>query len=123
MTAQPQLDEQTIQGLRQLDPTGQHGLLARVLRTFEGALRRQMAQMAEARDRGDAAGVAFVAHTIKSSAASVGALALSAGCQQTERRIRDGQDVDLAQEVENLLTQAEGALQAVGAMLQNNASR
>ncbi len=123
MTAPPILDEQTIQGLRQLDPSGQHGLLARVLRTFEGALRRQMAQMAEARDRGDAAGVAFVAHTIKSAAASVGALALSGSCQQTERRIRDGALLDLGAEVENLLTLAEAALQAVEAMLQTTSPR
>ena len=121
MNAKPTLDEQTLQNLRQLDPSGQHGLLERVLGTFDVALRRQMAQMAEARDRGDAAGVAFVAHTVKSSAASVGVLALSAQCLETERRLREGPPADLHAEVENLLTQAEGALQAVEAML--NASR
>lgn len=118
MTAQPTLDEQTIQGLRQLDPSGQHGLLGRVLRAYQTALRRQVVEMAQARDLGDAAQVAFVAHTIKSASASVGALALSAACQQTERRIRDGAGLDLGAEVENLLTLAEGALRAVEAMLQ-----
>ncbi len=123
MTAKPILDEQTLQNLRQLDPSGQHGLLVRVLSTFDAALRRQMAQMAEARDRGDAAGVAFVAHTVKSSAASVGALALSAQCLETERRLREGAAADLGAEVENLLTQAEGALQAVEAMLKPSSPR
>jgi len=117
MTPKPIFDAHKLQELRQLDPEGKHGLLTRVLQTFESALARQMAQAAEARDRGDAGGVAFVAHTVKSSAGSVGAAALAHECIELERRLRDGTAADLATEVENLLTQAGLALDAVGAML------
>ena len=40
--------------LQALDPDGRHGVVARVLATFESSLLRQMAQLDEARERGDA---------------------------------------------------------------------
>jgi HPt (histidine-containing phosphotransfer) domain-containing protein len=54
---------------------------------------------------------------LKSSSASVGALAFAARCAEIERAVRDGAPIDLSAEVENLLTEGEHALAAVRAIL------
>jgi histidine phosphotransfer protein HptB len=66
---------------------------------------------------GSGAVVAGVAHTLKSSSASVGALALSATCADTEARLRLNPNAELTPEITSLLAQAEVALSAVRAML------
>jgi HPt (histidine-containing phosphotransfer) domain-containing protein len=111
------LDEQALARLRELDPDGRHGVLLRVMRTFESSLLRLLAQAVEARDRGDIAGLGSIAHTLKSSSASVGALALSAGCAEIEKAVRAGETADIGPRVENLLSEGERALVAVRAML------
>lgn len=113
----PPLDAQALQRLRELDPDGRHGVVQRVLQTFDASMERQMQLAAEARDRGDAAAVGAIAHMLKSSSASVGALAFSARCAQIERAVRGGTVVDLAVEVENLLTEGARARAAVRAIL------
>ena len=113
----PQLDAAAIARLRELDPDGKHGVLVRVLQAFETSLQRQMQLAREARGRDDAAALGGIAHLLKSSSQSVGALALAARCVEIERALRAGQAVDVPREVENLLTEAERALTAVRAML------
>lgn len=112
-----QLDEQALARLRELDPEGRHGVVLRVLGAFETSLLRMLPQLVAARERGDAAAVGMVAHTLKSSSASVGALSLSACCAEIERAVRVGEAADLASQVENLLSEGERALGAVRAML------
>lgn len=112
-----QLDEQALGRLRELDPDGRHGVLLRVMRTYELSLLRLLAQAMEARDRGDIAAIGSIAHTLKSSSASVGALALSACCADIERTVRGGDTADIVPQVENLLSEGERALVAVRAML------
>ena len=58
-----------------------------------------------------------LAHTLKSSSASVGALALAAACAQVESRMREGRTTNLRDDVDLLLDQGKVALAAVGAML------
>jgi len=111
------LDALALERLRELDPDGSRGVVARVFETYQKSLQRQLGAAASARDRGDAAAVADIAHMLKSSSASVGALVFAACCVDLERAIRSGAAVDLAAEVENLLTEGERALQAVRAML------
>jgi HPt (histidine-containing phosphotransfer) domain-containing protein len=84
------LDAESLQRLRELDPTGATGLLPRVLQAYQSSAARLLAQLDEARGRGDLQGVRHVAHTLKSSSASIGALQLSALCAEAERRARDG---------------------------------
>jgi len=115
---EPQLDALAVARLRELDPDGRHGVLQRVLQAFETSLQRQMQLAREARGRDDAAALGGIAHLLKSSSQSVGALALAACCVEIERAVRAGRPVDVSHEVENLLTQAERALVAVRAMLQ-----
>lgn len=90
------LDAPSLDRLRELDPKGTNGLIVRVLKAFEGSLQRLLAQLQDARRQGDHAAIRHVAHTLKSSSASVGALELSRLCADIERRIRqdDTQDLD-----------------------------
>ena len=84
------LDARALQQLRLLDPQGKAGLLERVLRTFDQALSRQLDQIEAARATDDRATIGLVTHTLKSSSASVGALALSALCAEAEALARQG---------------------------------
>ncbi len=116
-TSTAALDEVALGRLRELDPDGRHGVLRRVLSAFETSLMRMLVQLTAERENGDAGVVATVAHTLKSSSASVGALDLSKACADVERRLRAQQPGDLQADVETLLTAGEAALVAVRAML------
>jgi HPt (histidine-containing phosphotransfer) domain-containing protein len=111
------LDAAALARLRELDPDGRQGLLARVLAAYESSLRGMIDQLHAALDAGDAGAVAGLAHKLKSSSASVGALALAASCADVERRLRGGVPGDLAADVARLRADGEAALRAVGAML------
>jgi len=84
------LDQDALNRLRELDPDGKSGLLRRVLATYVQSLGRLLDQLAVARAASDLQGLRHVAHTLKSSSASVGALQLSALCADIERRVREG---------------------------------
>jgi HPt (histidine-containing phosphotransfer) domain-containing protein len=84
------LDAQSLAALHQLDPTGASRLMPRVMTTYRSSLARLLGQLTVARERNDAASLRLVTHTLKSSSASVGALALSALCATTEQAVRDG---------------------------------
>jgi len=111
------LDATALARLRELDPDGRHGVVARVLEAFETSLGRLLGQLRAELNAGDPAVVAGIAHTLKSSSASVGALALSARCTEIERRLREKADGDLRADVQRLLAEGEAALSAVGSML------
>lgn len=85
------LDAQALANLRQLDPSGANRLLPRVLTTYRASLARLMSQMSDARGQSDVAKQRLAVHTLKSSSASVGALALSALCGDAEKALRDGE--------------------------------
>ncbi len=84
----PVLDEGALQRLRELDPGGRNRLLERVLRAFEASALRLAPQLAEAHQRDDVQGIGHVAHTLKSSSASIGALRLSRLCAEIEALVR-----------------------------------
>lgn len=113
------LDAQALNRLRELDPDGRHGVVHRVLTAFEGSLAR-MCTVLEAQASANAADegvVNGIAHTLKSSSASVGALALARACAEVEHRLRQSPGRELAPEIELLLAEAGAALSAVRAML------
>ena len=104
--------------LRQLDPGNRRGMVQRVFSTFEASLLRVMAQLPAALAVGDAQAVMAMAHTLKSSSASVGALALAAACADVEQRLRSGGPGDLPSDIDRLSRECAAALTAVRAMLQ-----
>lgn len=115
----PGLDPQALARLRELDPDGRQGVVPRVLAAFETSLARMLTQLQVERDEPDAAVVASVAHMLKSSSASVGALALASTCADVERRIRQGDLSSLQRDIGRLIADGEDALVAVGAILRS----
>lgn len=113
------LDAAAIARLRELDPGGQHGVVERVLTAYDTSLRRLLAQVEAG--RGQAATVAGVAHTLKSSSASVGALRLATACAEIEQRLRGGNQAGLHDDVEQLLREGRAALSAVAEALRSQA--
>ena len=89
-SAQTLLDAAALANLAQLDPTGATKLVQRVLNTYRSSMARLLAQLAQARAQPDPATMRLVAHTLKSSSASVGALALAALCGEAEAALREG---------------------------------
>ncbi len=85
------LDAAALERLRELDPHGERGLLERVLNAFRSSSARLLPQLHAAQQQRDAAGVRHVAHTLKSSAATIGAIKLSTLCAEIESMIRLGQ--------------------------------
>lgn len=113
----PVLDAAALDQLRQLDPTGGSGFVARVLGTYERSLARHLA---EARQAGDAAQwdkLGRAAHTLKSASASVGALVFSSLCAELETLIRQHETARLAPVLERFFAEAERVRAAVQAEL------
>lgn len=107
------LDEKALARLQELDPSGGSGLVARVLATYAQSLQRQLVILHTARRDADAQGQRHVAHTLKSSSASVGALKLSALCADIEHKLRDGLTTGLDGQLEELTIEAERVLAAL----------
>ncbi len=100
------LDAVALDRLRQLDPDNRTGLVKRVLQTYSQSLDRLLVQWQAARAAGDANALRALAHTLKSSSASVGALALSALCADVETRLRDGRRDGLEAQLDALADEA-----------------
>jgi HPt (histidine-containing phosphotransfer) domain-containing protein len=88
--SKPVLDAACMAELRALDPDGKAQLVKRVLATYQASLTKLVAQLQMARGEGAWDQVSRVAHTLKSSSASIGALVLSALCAEIERLLRAG---------------------------------
>lgn len=111
--ALPVLDAQALAGLRALDPTGKSQLMERVFTAFRTSTERLLPQLLESHGRADLAGMRYVAHTLKSSAASVGGMKLSGICAALEARIRLNETDDLKPQVQALQEEAERLLMAI----------
>ena len=84
----PVLDAAALERLSELDPAGKNRLIERVLQAFETSTLRLVPQLHAAQQAGDLATVRHVAHTLKSSSASIGAIKLSQLCAEIEAMIR-----------------------------------
>jgi len=115
--APPGLDSQALARLQELDPDGRHGVVQRVLQAFETSLTRMLVQLQGELGANHADVVATVAHTLKSSSASVGALALARACAEVEAKLRGGDHTALDRDITRLIAEGEAALLAAGAIL------
>ena len=111
------LDSEALARLTELDPKGENKLLERVLRAFQSSVARLMPQLEAARLSGDRATVRLVAHTLKSSSASIGALSLSQVCAQIEASIRADSTDDLGPLLQTMRSTLDAALSAVQRLL------
>ncbi|HEX4236248.1 MAG TPA: Hpt domain-containing protein [Caldimonas sp.] len=117
MSAIAVLDADALERLRELDPHGRSHLLERVLRAFESSASRLGAQFGEARASGDMQGIRHVAHTLKSSSASIGAVALARLCAEIESSIRAEAFAALPDRLDAMDRELAAVLQAVTPML------
>ena len=115
------LDAAALSRLTELDPRGENHLLQRVFEAFETSATRLMPQMQQAQIAHDAFGIRHVVHTLKSSAASIGALELSKRCADIETMIRTEQMQDLDTSIAAML--AELALVRAALQTFSNATR
>lgn len=112
-----ELDAASLARLRQLDPDGSRGFVNQVLRTFEASLVRHLAALDEAGVQGDLKRAGDVAHTLKSSSASIGALGFAQGCATVERLARAGDAAALGEPLVTLRAEGARVLAAVRAIL------
>jgi HPt (histidine-containing phosphotransfer) domain-containing protein len=113
------LDAAALGRLRDLDPSGDNRVMERVMRAFESSLAKLLAQAEAAQASHDHAAMRHVAHTLKSSSASVGALELSRRCAEIEMHLREHRHADLAPHVRGLRAEGGRVMRAVQALLTN----
>jgi HPt (histidine-containing phosphotransfer) domain-containing protein len=113
----PVLDANSLDQLRQLDPSGGSSFLVRVLGTYARSLEKHVAEARQARDTGQWDHVARAAHTLKSASASVGALAFSQVCAEVEHRIRRHELALIEPQVERFFHEAARVRDAVQSQL------
>jgi HPt (histidine-containing phosphotransfer) domain-containing protein len=113
------LDPEAIRRLRELDPSGGNKLLERVVAAFSSSLDRLLPDLARARegDTIDLAVVRHVSHTLKSSSASLGAMALSARCADIETLAREGRSEGLPEQLDAMLLDIQQVRTALAALL------
>jgi HPt (histidine-containing phosphotransfer) domain-containing protein len=111
------LDSAALERLRELDPNGSSRLLERVLRAFASSASRLARQLGEARAAGDMQGIRHVVHTLKSSSASIGAVALARLCAEIEAAIRSESYASLPERLDAMDRELSAVLQAVTRMI------
>jgi HPt (histidine-containing phosphotransfer) domain-containing protein len=114
------LDAQALERLRELDPKGENHLIERVLQAFEASVARLGPQLEASRRGGDLAGIRHVAHTLKSSSASIGAMTLSQHCAAVETMIRQESTDELDLPLDALSAELDAVLQALRSVLDKN---
>ena len=112
-SARPVLDAACLAELRSLDPDGQAQLVKRVLATYQTSLVRLVDQLHQARAQAQWEQVLRVAHTLKSSSASIGALAFAGLCADIERLLRAGDHAGAAPALDRFDTEAARVAVAV----------
>ncbi len=112
------LDDAALQRLRDLDPSGSNQLLPRVINAFIKSLDKLLPDLQRAREAGmDLAAIRHVAHTLKSSSASLGALQLSTLCAEIESMARNGQTEGLDKLIDAMHDEAGLVRHALEALL------
>ena len=113
----PLIDPQAIERLRELDPSGQQGVVGRVLQAYQASLARHLADIRTALAGADLDRLVRTAHTLKSSSAAVGATHFSQRCADVEHHVRHDKTMPETAEVQALIDEGQQVLAAVAAML------
>ena len=111
------LDAEALARLRELDPGDANGLLDRVVNAYLGSLDRLLPELAAARGpQRSLDTIRQVAHTLKSSSASLGAIKLSRHCAEVELLARNGQTERIESEIDAMLEELGRARVALAAL-------
>jgi len=111
-------DAEALRRLRELDPRGDNRLIERVAKAFENSVGRLLPQLDEAFKMNDSAAIMHVAHTLKSSSASIGALKLSHLCAEIETMIRRQTGEDLSSRIREIPVEADRVLDGLRQLLE-----
>lgn len=117
MTSPAVLDPAVIAELRSLDPGPGDALLRELVQIFVHDTPPRLAEMARSLQAGDAAGFGRAAHSIKGSAANLGAHGLHAAADDAERCARTGQLGDGAARLGAIRTEFDRARLGLEALL------
>jgi signal transduction histidine kinase/DNA-binding response OmpR family regulator len=101
------LNAEALDRLQQLDPHGQAHLMARVTQAFDTSLHRMLPELQEALGSGNLPVIRRVAHTLKSSSSSIGAMRLSRLCGDLEINVSTWTPQNLALRIEGINQEAE----------------
>jgi len=112
-------DPEALRRLRELDPRGDNRLFERVGKAFEASVGRLLPQLEDAFSVMDTAAIVHVAHTLKSSSASIGALKLSQLCAEIETMIRRQTGEDLSDRIRDIPAEAERVLAGLRLLLES----
>ncbi len=107
------LDNTALNALVALQCSGNPDIAAQIIGLFRDEMPASVSAITEGVAAADFEAVRFAAHSIKSSAAYVGACALSTTCAQIERSAQDGnlpECVVLSDSLESLFADTLGAL-------------
>jgi HPt (histidine-containing phosphotransfer) domain-containing protein len=107
------LDSAALARLAELDPQGTNRLIERVLQAFQASVTRLRPQLEAARASGDRAPIRLVAHTLKSSSASIGALQLSQLCARIEAAVRLGNCDHLEADLDSMSAALDETIAAI----------
>ena len=111
------LDADALARLRELDPGDANGLIDRVVNAYLNSLDRLLPELAAGRGpTGSLDAIRQVAHTLKSSSASLGALKLSRHCAEVEQLARNGQSQRIEAEIDAMLDELGRARVALSAL-------
>jgi len=112
-------DAEALRRLRELDPRGDNRLFERVGKAFETSVGRLLPQLEDAFNVNDTAAIVHVAHTLKSSSASIGALKLSQLCAEIETMIRRQTGEDLSDRIRDIPAETERVLAGLRLLLES----
>lgn len=117
------MDAQALARLSELDPTGANRLLERVATAFLNSAASLMPQLQSAlHGAPDMETIRRVAHTLKSSSASIGALAMSGRCAEIEQLAHQGRSESLPLALDGLESDWAMVHAALSAILAESAS-
>jgi HPt (histidine-containing phosphotransfer) domain-containing protein len=111
------LDPAALARLSELDPDGRGALVSRVLTAYLGSLSALRDELRAARTVGQHDVVRRVAHTLKSSSASIGASQFVALCARAEAAVRAGAHHELPHLLDELDNESQRVERAVKAAL------
>ncbi len=100
-----ELCEQALDVLRSLEDDEHPGILRKIMATFLVSTPDLLDALTRAAEEGDITRLRNASHTLKSSSASVGAMALSERCARLEMLAREGDTGDASALVEAIVTQ------------------
>lgn len=113
-------DQPTLKRLIELDPSGKNHLLDRVIHMFSASLDKYLMQIEAAWRDQDIKVISEVAHTLKSSAANVGALQVATSCQNLEQAIKMPEATLTAHSIDELKTAITRAKKVLPKLLEAN---